>query len=600
MNKMAKNQKVEKPKIDGFKNEIIMLLPILFIVTIFLFCVRGRVVPTHLSGMFWYSGGEYAGDIYAYFRMQAFVLVTIVFTLYMLFNVFTGELKLAKHKVYIPMIVYSVFVVVSYLAAEYKEIALWGALQRYEGTITLLCYMVILFYSMNAVRSDKAVGIVVKCFAVASAVLGVWGIMQFFGTTLEAIPEWLYIPSSIRESASIQTKQFTEAVTLFFSNQNYTSFFLIFPVCVFALAAIAAEKTIGKVLYAAITGVMLFCLWQASSLGGMVGIAASVVAAVVLAGFENIKKWYKSLIMLVVAGALATGASLPVIMKEAGVKVSSALGFVKVYADENIGELRFVPIDYIITEGKDIVFGMAGKEIRIETEEGLVKSVKYSDGEEVSPESSLLRVSSHTDEETGYLVIDAKTAYQTWMFTVYNGEAFFFSPTGKGIKLDKVESMGFEDNQNFGSNRGYIWSRTLPLVKETVLIGKGADTYAAHFPHEDYAGKYSIGYYNSWTNTIVDKPHSMYLGSAVNTGVISMVALIAIYLIYVIESIKTYWKKEYTMLSDYIGLGIFVAIIGFLVAGLVNDSTVQMMPVVYALLGTGFAINRMKKERTQK
>ena len=36
-----------------------------------------------------------------------------------------------------------------------------------------------------------------------------------------------------------------------------------------------------------------------------------------------------------------------------------------------------------------------------------------------------------------------------------------------------------------------------------------------------------------------------------------------------------------------------LAIAGFVVSGLVNDSTVQVMPVAYTFLGMGFAINRM-------
>ena len=45
------------------------------------------------------------------------------------------------------------------------------------------------------------------------------------------------------------------------------------------------------------------------------------------------------------------------------------------------------------------------------------------------------------------------------------------------------------------------------------------------------------------------------------------------------------------------GAGIFFAVFGFLVSGLVNDSTVQVMPAFYALLGTGFAMNRIIKEK---
>lgn len=113
------------------------------------------------------------------------------------------------------------------------------------------------------------------------------------------------------------------------------------------------------------------------------------------------------------------------------------------------------------------------------------------------------------------------------------------------------------------------------------------------------AGRYSIGYYRDNVNVIFDKPHNMYLGVAVNTGLISLIALLAIYIMYVVESVKVYRKLDFAEFSDYIGFGIFIAVAGFLVSALVNDSTVQMMPVVYVFLGIGFAINGFIRKRVK-
>lgn len=599
MKKLAKKENITKTVDKGARNELILILPILFLVTIYLFCVRGRTVPTYLEGFFWFNKGAYVGDLYTYFRLQVFMLVTIVFGVYMVFCMIMGELKVNKHKVYIPMIVYSVFVLISFVLSEYKDIALMGALERHEGTVALIFYMVTVFYAMNAVKSERSVKLIVKCFSIACVVLGVWGILQSFGVKLNSLPSWLYIPASLRGAAGISENYVTNAVTWFFSNQNYTSFFMIFPICIFAMSCIAQEDMRKKALYALLCGVMMFCLWQAASLGGMVGFAVAVVVAVIVAGAERINKWKKSLGLLILAAVISMGASLPVIMKEvkSGTVASDFFGFERAYATENSdAQLKFVTIDYIITDGEDIIFSFAGNEVTIATENGEVKSVLDSTGAEVAADRGLLTVSSHIDEESGYNIIDVRTAKYTWMFTVFNGEVFFFSPTGQGIKLDKVESIGFENNQRFATNRGYIWSRTLPLVKDTVLVGKGADTFAIYFPQDDYAGKYNIGIFDDGQNTIVDKPHNMYLGAAVNTGVISMIALIAVYVIYIIESFRIYRKCEFAGFKDYIGMGIFIAVAGFMVSALVNDSTVQIMPVVYVLLGTGFAINRMLKQ----
>jgi O-antigen ligase len=128
------------------------------------------------------------------------------------------------------------------------------------------------------------------------------------------------------------------------------------------------------------------------------------------------------------------------------------------------------------------------------------------------------------------------------------------------------------------------------MIKDTILLGHGADTYCIYFPHKDYAGKYNA----DWEiNKIVDKPHNMYMGMAIGTGLISMLSLLVLWAIYIIQSIKLYFRTEFDSYISFVGAGIFFGICGFLVAGLVNDSSVSVMPMFYGLLGTGIAINMM-------
>jgi hypothetical protein len=67
------------------------------------------------------------------------------------------------------------------------------------------------------------------------------------------------------------------------------------------------------------------------------------------------------------------------------------------------------------------------------------------------------------------------------------------------------------------------------MLKDTVLIGHGPDTYVLEFPQHDYVGKL-----NSFSShrMIVDKPHNMYLQIGINTGLISLIGLLALYLMY--------------------------------------------------------------------
>lgn len=587
--KTMKNHSV-KTKGKGVSKDLILLLPILFLTTVFLFCIRGCVVPNYFEDLHWGSPGAYFVDLYSYFRMQIFVAVTILFSLYLVFCLVTGSVKINKHKAYIPMLIYVVMVVVSYLFSEYKQVAFLGDFERYEGTLTLIAYMLILFYTMQVIRNEAAIRLILKCFVVSCVLLGIWGILQVLGVRLDMIPQFLYIPAKLRGMVNMTKSMNTSAVTWFFTNQNYTSFFMVFPICLFGMCCIAEEDMKKKVLFAVLTGLMMFCLWRAASLGGMVGLAVAGVAALLIAGGKNIVKWRKSLGILALAAVISIGASLPVIMNEMknGVPVSEK------------GSMEFVKLEHITTEGKDIVFGFEGNEVRIITENGLLEKVVDASGKELAVDNPLLQVSSYQDEETKYDVIQAKTANRTWHFVVQNGQSLYVTDSGKGIKLGPTESIGFVNSQGFATNRGYIWSRTLPLLKDTLLFGHGADTFVLYFPQEDFAGRYNISYYTDSGNHMFDKPHNMYLGWAVNTGVVSMVALVAVFLLYLAESVKTYRKRQFEGFAEYIGMGIFIATAGFMVSGLVNDTTIQMMPLVYVFLGMGFSINRMLQKKPRE
>jgi O-antigen ligase len=132
------------------------------------------------------------------------------------------------------------------------------------------------------------------------------------------------------------------------------------------------------------------------------------------------------------------------------------------------------------------------------------------------------------------------------------------------------------------------------MFGKTLFVGNGADTYCLYFPHKDYVGKYDA----DWKiNLIVDKPHSFYIGTAINTGMISLLALLALFALYIVQSVKLYWREEFDSFESYVGVGIFLGVCGFLTAATVNDSSVSVMPLFYGLLGVGIAINLMLKRR---
>jgi O-antigen ligase len=151
-----------------------------------------------------------------------------------------------------------------------------------------------------------------------------------------------------------------------------------------------------------------------------------------------------------------------------------------------------------------------------------------------------------------------------------------------------IESIGFKGYETFATNRGYIWSRTIPLIKNSILLGYGPDTFPIYFPQYDYLGK--LRYYETG-NIFVDKAHNLYIQTAMNSGMAALLALLALFGIYFVTSVKIYIKEKFESFLPYAGFACFAAFVGYAVAGLANDSVISVAPVFWVLLGLGIGIN---------
>jgi len=152
-----------------------------------------------------------------------------------------------------------------------------------------------------------------------------------------------------------------------------------------------------------------------------------------------------------------------------------------------------------------------------------------------------------------------------------------------------VRSVGFKGREAFASGRGYIWSRSIPLVWDYFFIGAGVDAFALVFPNRDIVGSYL-----AWgTRVFADKAHNFYLQTAINTGFFSLLALLAVFAIYL-------WRTFAVLFSSYendyrtLGLrfGVMLGVVAYLVTMIANDSTVSVSPVFWGLLGLGYSLTR--------
>jgi hypothetical protein len=180
-----------------------------------------------------------------------------------------------------------------------------------------------------------------------------------------------------------------------------------------------------------------------------------------------------------------------------------------------------------------------------------------------------------------------------WYFTnqTDDGTYYYINQYGKLDKIITAPSALFTGYENYASGRGYIWSRTIPLLKDNLIFGSGADTFALEFPHQDYVNLYNYGY----NNAFLSKPHSLYLQIGVQTGVASLLSFLIFYGIYFISSVKIYLSGHFNSYYSKVGVAIFIGTISYMISSISNDSTITVAPVFWVLMGLGIAVNKKVK-----
>lgn len=140
------------------------------------------------------------------------------------------------------------------------------------------------------------------------------------------------------------------------------------------------------------------------------------------------------------------------------------------------------------------------------------------------------------------------------------------------------------------SKRGFIWSRTIPLLRKTLFLGMGSAAFPFEFPNNDYVAMSK--YFG--LRTIVDKPHSYYLGFAHAHGVVALGILLLLFSWNTVRSLQMLLPSQ-TTAANPIVLPYFAGFVGFILAALCNDSTVGVAAPFWVIFGAslGFKVKHL-------
>ena len=625
--------------------DLACLLPaFLFILSILL--VRLHMTTMPMTDIYWSESTDTTTltDLFTWWKSAAIIGAGCLAVVLCIAGWFGKFLSFKKSRLYIPVLVYAVFVLLSLVTSGYKYFAIHGMSEHFEGTFVLLAYMVMVVFLVNAVDSERRVAMLVCCALGAACLLGLLGVTQatghdFFSTITgqklitpnarldSGMMSWDMIDLMGKTGQSIYAFSFTAGeVYQTVYNINYVPMYLILliPVCAVLFLRLWTQEGGKNKAFAAVVlvlfGLLVYNFFAANSASGYFGLVAALLAAIILFR-KYLKQWIKPLLCLVIVAALVMGLLADRWLPEIKGLLGDALERVTeaIYADnapdlqtsfDNAPASASVPVDRVVAQGDTVRFGINGSDIVITRDpsqgafiitDGAGEQLFMRQMDDGSGKFEILDERFHDaavlalqrgDDDATYVVVS--TRHHDWRFR-YDEEGFrYLNGVGKLTAIPEISNAGIWD-ASFGSYRGRIWNDALPMLKSYLIKGAGADCFPFVYPQNDYAALYDMDPYGANMTLVTDKAHNFYAQTWINTGLPSLLAWLALVGLYLVGAVKSFRKRGFETFSDLVNGGIFCGILGFLLVALFNDGSVSTMPMFYTMLGTGLAINAMSE-----
>jgi hypothetical protein len=435
---------------------------------------------------------------------------------------------------------------------------------------------------------------------------GLLGITQYFGFDFfqTKIGNSLIIPGNLQvDKLSFSFGPKTIYGTLF--NTNFVGSFatLMLPL---SIAFLLGAKEKKQRIISAIAVVLMIFVWiGCNSRAGYLGVAVASIFALWLFRKVVVKHWKTSVSLLAVFVVLLVG--LNVVSEGAllkRLKTFNVVEQINIIKEKEEKNFRFEDIEL----GKDTISIKTNRQVLNMKIDG--NKLYFFDEDmnelEITQKKEQITINNNLYKRFK-ITIPKNYPGVTVIREDYNIRINFYI-ADNGIKIlgsggriaDPIVADRFkplDGLERFMSGRGYIWGRTIPMLKTYLIKGSGADNYPLAFPQDDFVAKLRNG---SDASLVIDKPHNMYMQIGINTGVISLIALVSVWVLYIISSLILYTKTTLDTFEKIFGASCLVSIIGYLAAAMFNDHIVSVSPLFWTILGIGISINIRLQKNTEE
>ena len=621
---MASNtDEAREIKYDKIKN-VILWIPLVIIIAIIPLLMHMYTLMYVDEGLADVLNGTTSTDLYSQVKANALLILSGIMALVLFLIISRAKIKWNK-PIKIMTVGLGIFFIISLLSTIFSKnpsVAWWGMPDRAEGMAITMCYILIFLYTVYAYQNKANFWMFTISLGVLVIALTAIGYTQFIGKDILINSDFfkkLILTKEAYDAGMTLSSQFGAGViyaTLM--HYNYMGTFGAMMLPFFVILAVFYKDVRGKIFFGILSLCTLFLLIGSTARSALIGVIIAALVFIILFSKKMIKEWKATLIAVVAVIAVIAGLNIATngsVFSRVPTLIADFKGLFS--SQEENTYYDNVPIKETVTTDNGVRFTLqSGKQLNITSDEKEQPVFTDENGTVLEPELAITGFRG-TDGVVGYKF--PGTEYEKFMFeqseiistganevipTIYSvyyddKEIFnlmfkdgrvLFSDTFpiKPIEVGPVPSVGFKGKERLGSSRGYIWSRSIPLLKDSMLLGNGPDTFAIYFPQHDYLGKWAA--YDT-PRIIVDKAHNLYLGMWINNGLGAFIGFLILVFTYLAWSFKLYAFKTDFNNSQVLGVAIMLAVIGYLGAGIFNDSVISVAPIFWVIFGVGVAVN---------
>lgn len=594
-----------------------MLIPVILILISVPLAVQVSIIEISEQSFRFYTSAEQV-DLYIYSKSKCLAIGSgiMVFFSLLMFDVERKRFNKNMGIYFICSIIFIIFTLISSFLAVDREVAFHGFFMNGEGFYNLACYMLVFLYTLVNFSKNSDYKYIAYPLIIVVIINLVLGVMQYqnndilstdFGANLITTKEYDYLIENVKKAhVSYSTYMYG---TIY--HYNYMGTFCSMLIPFFGLLTFSDRSKINKFLFGITTIMLCVLLVGSNARSGIVGIAGVIFFAIVIFYKQILKYWKISSTLILSSIIIAIGANVVTngnLFARVPSIINDALAIFKIDSDFDFTD--HIPVKDINFEDKKAIVNIKNNILVMEFLDNELVFYDGVDGNILESSRSGTAYSLEAEKFSGYtfsMTLSTSLAYKRTIRILYNSKSALVlnvdennainlaSPyTGETVELDRPKIWGINGTEKLGSARGYIWSRSLPLMMDNLIFGMGPDNYIFEFPQEDYLGKqYAYDNYNM----VVSKPHNLFLQVLLNNGAVAFIAFMTIILKYIIDCFKLYGFKSHITRDKVLGVAIFLSVIGYLCSGIFNDSLVLTAPIFWIILGAGIGTNLINKSK---